>query len=135
MSQAITVELPDSVYNAVQKVAAATGNTPAEWLAVQIPSLLSAGDGKVLWLDIPDEIVALLQAIAPQVKKTTEELATEWLTRYGPQPRPLLSEQEQQAARERLQQHFGAVNLGYPTGTDNESIDADLAREYDSTHE
>lgn len=46
-----------------------------------------------------------------------------------------LSEQEQKAARERLQQHFGAVNLGYPTGTDNESIDTDLAREYDSTHE
>jgi hypothetical protein len=46
-----------------------------------------------------------------------------------------LSEEEQQAAWERLQRHFGAVSLGYPTGTDNESIDADLAREYGSPHE
>jgi len=30
---------------------------------------------------------------------------------------------------------FGAVSLGHPTGTDNESIDRDLAREYGSTHE
>lgn len=30
---------------------------------------------------------------------------------------------------------FGSVDLGYPTGLDNESIDADLAREYMNTHE
>jgi predicted DNA-binding antitoxin AbrB/MazE fold protein len=30
---------------------------------------------------------------------------------------------------------FGAVDLGHPTGTDNESIDRDLAREYGATHE
>ena len=55
MSHVITVELPDSVYNAVQQVATATGNTPAEWIAVQIPSLLSRGDEKALRLEIPDE--------------------------------------------------------------------------------
>ncbi|HMF11817.1 MAG TPA: antitoxin family protein [Gemmataceae bacterium] len=31
--------------------------------------------------------------------------------------------------------HAGAVDLGKPTGADNESIDADLAREYGSCHE
>ena len=135
MSQAVTVELPDSVYKAVREAADATGNTPAEWIAVQIPYLLSTGSGKVPQPGIPDEIVALLSQLAPQLKKPVEKLASEWLSRYGPQPRPQLSEQEQQAARERLQQHFGAVNLGHPTGTDNKDIDADLAREYDSTHE
>ena len=34
-----------------------------------------------------------------------------------------------------LRELFGSVDLGYPTGADNESIDADLAREYASTHE
>jgi|GEM_PF-4682965 hypothetical protein len=29
---------------------------------------------------------------------------------------------------------IGSVTLGYPTGTDNESIDRDLALEYGSTH-
>lgn len=34
-----------------------------------------------------------------------------------------------------LRELFGSVDLGQPTGADNESIDADLAREYASTHE
>lgn len=42
---------------------------------------------------------------------------------------------EKQAARERLERHFGEVDLGAPTGADNESIDADLARSYADTHE
>jgi hypothetical protein len=46
-----------------------------------------------------------------------------------------LTEEESRAAWERLRRHIGAANLGYPTGADNESIDADLAREYGSTHE
>ncbi|MBI4675835.1 MAG: hypothetical protein HY741_29700 [Chloroflexi bacterium] len=35
----------------------------------------------------------------------------------------------------RLRSLLGAVTLGYPTGSDNESIDRDLALEYGSTHE
>lgn len=35
----------------------------------------------------------------------------------------------------RLLAHAGAVDLGKPTGADNESIDADLARAYASSHE
>ena len=34
----------------------------------------------------------------------------------------------------RIMAHAGAVDLGRPTGADNESIDADLAREYGSCH-
>jgi predicted DNA-binding antitoxin AbrB/MazE fold protein len=30
---------------------------------------------------------------------------------------------------------FGSVDLGHPTGADNEGIDADLAQEYAATHE
>jgi len=33
--------------------------------------------------------------------------------------------------RDRFRRHAGAVSLGRPTGADNESIDADLAREFD----
>ena len=46
-----------------------------------------------------------------------------------------MTQEEKEAAMRRLQQHFGAADLGYATGLDNESIDADLAREYGSTHE
>ncbi len=34
-----------------------------------------------------------------------------------------------------IRELFGSVSLGHPTGSDNETIDADLAREYASTHE
>ena len=38
-------------------------------------------------------------------------------------------------SRGTLRELFGSVDLGYQTGADNESIDADLAREYADTHE
>ncbi len=34
-----------------------------------------------------------------------------------------------------LKELFGSVSLGHATGADNESIDADLGREYASTHD
>jgi hypothetical protein len=34
-----------------------------------------------------------------------------------------------------IREMFGSVSLGHSTGSDNESIDADLTREYGSTHE
>ncbi len=34
-----------------------------------------------------------------------------------------------------IRELFGSISLGSPTGSDNESIDADLAREYSNTHE
>ena len=42
---------------------------------------------------------------------------------------------EQQAARERFERHFGAVDRADAIGADNEQIDADLAREYTDAHE
>ncbi len=38
-------------------------------------------------------------------------------------------------AEERFISWFGSVSLGHSIGTDNERIDADLAREYSATHE
>ena len=34
-----------------------------------------------------------------------------------------------------IRELFGSVSLGHPSGSDNEQIDADLAREYGSLHE
>ena len=42
----------------------------------------------------------------------------------------LPSEEQQEEARQKFRNHAGIVNLGYATGIDNESIDADLARAY-----
>ena len=73
--------------------------------------------------------------MAAKYGKSTEQIALEYLAQHAPKPRPKLSEEELREARQRLLRHAGAASLGYPTGADNESIDADLAREYGSTHE
>ena len=44
------------------------------------------------------------------------------------------SPNDDQTARERFERHFGEVDLGYPTGIDNNAIDADLARTYTDIH-
>ncbi len=44
-------------------------------------------------------------------------------------------ERQKEEARLRFERHFGEIDSGYPNGSDNESIDADLAREYADTHE
>lgn len=68
-------------------------------------------DGKAL---IPDEPLELKPST--RVRVTIEMSNT--------------PQQSGQAPRGGLRELFGSVDLGYPTGVDNESIDADLAREY-----
>jgi hypothetical protein len=41
----------------------------------------------------------------------------------------------QRRSEKKLSDLFGSASLGYATGVDNETIDADLAREYANTHE
>lgn len=90
----MTLELPDEVYEVVERTAQANSQPAAAWVAARVPMLL------------------------PTRK-----------------PRPVLTPEEYEAARQRLMRHAGAVNSGDPNSADNERIDADLAREYASNHE
>jgi hypothetical protein len=90
---------------------------------------------KTLTYDIPEELYEAFDHIAQRDRKTTEQVAWEYLTRRAAERRPKLSEAERQAAHERFRRHIGAASLGHPTGADNESIDRDLAREYGDSHE
>jgi len=91
-----------------------------------------------------------LQIIAQQSGATQEELLRKAVQRLiaefqsphlSDQPlrtkrkRRPRSEAAKQRARERFERYFGALNLGYATGVDNEQIDADLAQAYMATHE
>ncbi len=142
MSQTLMLELPDEVYKAVKKAAGATGKTPAEWIAADLCQRLPAPDGAATREEQPlreqftEDHWEIFEKVAARQGRRAEELAAEWIAKYRrPPPRPQLTEEELQAARERFRRHIGAVSLGHPTGADNESIDADLAREYGSTHE
>ncbi|MFB0538400.1 MAG: hypothetical protein ACETWR_25955 [Anaerolineae bacterium] len=89
--------------------------------------------GTVVTLELPDNVYEPLVKVAEKAELSLEE----WiLARLRAYVLPVaLSEQEHAEAMARLMRHAGAVNLGHPTGVDNESIDADLAREYSSAHE
>lgn len=75
---------------------------------------------------------AALQRQAETKGLSPSNLAASSIERqFGGHLRPRSAEE----ARERFERHFGSVDLGRATGAGNESIDADLAREYAATHE
>jgi len=75
-----------------------------------------------LTVQIPDEFRRSLLQIAAQSGQTPEE----WIL--------AVVRQRLVVRDEKLRRHFGAVNLGAPTGVDNTQIDADLARAYADSH-
>lgn len=82
-----------------------------------------------LTLELQDEVFAPLAEAAHEAGQSLEQWATAQLR--------ACAETSGKKALEmaRLLVHAGAVDLGRPTGAENESIDSDLAGEYGSPHE
>jgi len=91
---------------------------------------------QVLTLELSDEVYAALQQQAKILGIDLSELAATSLERQYrlTKAKDQRTEAEKEAARQRFERHIGSIS-GYPPGVDNESIDADLAREYASNHE
>lgn len=84
-----------------------------------------------LTLEISDEVYADLQRKASTVGISITEWIVDILSRQGAvTSRVVLSLEQQEQARQKFKSHAGAISLGYATGTDNEAIDADLAKAY-----
>jgi hypothetical protein len=89
-----------------------------------------------LTLEVPD---ALYEPMRREAAKAGQPLET-WVLDCArarvltPEAR-VLTPEARAAALAQLMRHAGAVDLGHPTGADNESIDADLARAYADPHE
>ena len=90
---------------------------------------------KFITFRVPNELYEVFERTAVRTGRSIETVAIGFMAKHAPKPRPKLSEEELREAREEFRLRIGAVSLGYPTGTDNESIDADLAREYGNTYE
>jgi predicted transcriptional regulator len=94
-----------------------------------------------LTIELSDAVYAALQRHAQSSAQSPAEAAAAALEQHfgtsegAPKNGRRMSETDKQAARQRFERHFGAINLGYATGADNEGIDADLARAYADTHE
>jgi hypothetical protein len=86
-----------------------------------------------LIVHVSDDVLAAMRREAEAVGETPEGLASRALEqRFMLYAAPAPAGAEGDDPFERM---FGCVDLGHPTGSDNESIDADLAREYDNNHE
>ncbi len=82
---------------------------------------------KQLVLELPEDVYERLQKAAKAAGQSLEDWSKR---RLG-----LGQLSAKEAKRGKVRNHFGAVNLGYPTGADNEKIDEDLAKEYANIHE
>jgi hypothetical protein len=84
-----------------------------------------------LTLELSDEIYANLEQKASSVGLPVTEWVVAVLSNQSDGVNEVLrSVAQQEEACQRFRNHAGAVSLGYATGLDNESIDADLARAY-----
>jgi len=90
---------------------------------------------KTLTFEVPDSLYEACQEMAAKCHRRVEEVALEWLAEQAAAQRPTLAGEERHAARRQFRRFFGAVDSGDPHSGDNDRIDADLAREYGSTHE
>jgi hypothetical protein len=88
---------------------------------------------RTIKLVLPDDVRVPLTRVAEKAGQSLEDWILERIRSYV--PKAALLEPGDADAMERLMRHAGAVHLGYPTGADNEGIDADLTCEYASAHE
>ncbi|MDY0166172.1 MAG: hypothetical protein RBS80_06485 [Thermoguttaceae bacterium] len=88
-----------------------------------------------LTIQLNDEVFCRLQQQALARGTSPEELAAASLEQQCGIAAPTRSQVEVHEARKRFERRFGEIDLGQPCGVDNESIDADLAREYADRHE
>jgi hypothetical protein len=85
---------------------------------------------QAITLELRDELYSALRQQSEKLGLPLSDwiaIALEQHTGLLPSPR---SEAEQEEARQRFRRHARAIDLGYPTGADNDSIDADLLKAY-----
>jgi hypothetical protein len=90
---------------------------------------------RTLTIELPDELYQAFEQAAASSGRTAEAVALEWLARHPVAPTPPRAGGSGYPAEGRLRRYAGIVHSGDPHSSDNDRIDADLAREYGSTHE
>jgi hypothetical protein len=89
---------------------------------------------QILNLELSEEVFAAIQLQAQTVGVSPEELAANLIEMQFASAFKLFADDvEKDAARARFERHFG--ELENSVGLDNDSIDADLLREYANSHE
>ncbi len=87
---------------------------------------------QILTLELSDKIAIAIQQQANNVGISPESLATALLEQHFSQ---VFTDVQKELAQAKFERHFGTLNIHNSTNIDNESIDADLAKEYANNHE
>jgi hypothetical protein len=82
-----------------------------------------------LTIQLNDAVFSQLQLDATSQGKSLGELAATAIAKQ------YAASTDSNSRRGLVKSFFGTFDVGRPIGTDNEAIDADLAREYADTHE
>lgn len=95
---------------------------------------------QTLIIELSDEMYAAIERQAEEARISPAQVVATSLEQHfrrETRARQLVgrNEAQLQTARERFERHIGAIDLGYATGSDNDSIDADLSRQYADTNE
>jgi hypothetical protein len=80
-----------------------------------------------------DDLIPLLRDTAAAMRQDFPGFLARWVEEMQPKPFSPVSPVELAKAHDRLFSH--SINLRSPHDIDNDSIDADLAREYGNNHE
>jgi hypothetical protein len=85
---------------------------------------------QVVTLELRDEVYTALSQQAESLGIPLSEWISLALEQQSGLQSQYKTEAEKEAARQRFRRHAGAIDLGYATGADNASIDADLIEAY-----
>jgi hypothetical protein len=85
---------------------------------------------QVVTLELSDEVYTALTQKAEIAGVSLSEWIKYTLDQQSGLSSQRRTELENEAKRQRFRCHSGVIDLGYPTGADNASIDADLLRAY-----
>jgi len=91
---------------------------------------------QILTLELNDQFFDAINQQAEKIGIPAENLAVKLLQQNFSQMFKFLpTDAETNIRRAKFERHFGLIDLGIDINLDNDSIDADLAKEYDNNHE
>jgi len=91
---------------------------------------------QILTLELNEQLFAAIHQQAKSIGIPAENLAVKLLQQNFSQMFKFLpTDAEINIKRAKFESHFGLIDLGIDINLDNDSIDADLAKEYDNNHE
>jgi hypothetical protein len=141
VSHTITLEVSDEDFAALRRVAATTGQTPAEVILDRLRRYgpLESDEMRrrreVTEAAIDAAVAEVTRRTAARTGQTPEEVAREWRASLHAQLPARRTDDDERITLARLLPFRGAASSGDPHSADNDRIDADLAAEYAATHD